>query len=117
VLKINDEEFPRLLELLDNPSDLFGFTNLRIMATTRGGGGASLWSREGKIRTEHSGHPVARVADTIGAGDAFTAALAVGLLRHLPLPQINDRANRLAAYVCTQPGATPSIPSELREWT
>ena len=38
----------------------------------------------------------------------------MGLLRREPLDRINHPANRLAAYVCTQPGATPSIPAELR---
>jgi fructokinase len=53
------------------------------------------------------------LADTVGAGDAFTAALAIGLLNGLPLARINDNANRLAAYVCTQPGATPTLPPDL----
>ena len=81
---------------------------------TRGGAGSVLHPRRGATH-EHPGYPVpsSQLVDTIGAGDAFTAAVAVGLLRKLPLPRINDAANRLASYVCTQRGATPIIPPDL----
>lgn len=54
-------------------------------------------------------HPgvAAKVVDTIGAGDSFTAALAVGLLEGLPLETIINRASRIAAFVCSSQGATP----------
>jgi fructokinase len=119
VLKINDQELPVLSELhaMDEPvpQHLFNrFGNLNLIALTRGAAGAVLYSRDG-MTDEHPGYPVppAQLVDTIGAGDAFTAAIAVGLLRKLALPRINDAANRLASYVCTQPGATPRIPPEL----
>jgi sugar/nucleoside kinase (ribokinase family) len=53
------------------------------------------------------------LADTVRAGDAFTAALALGVLQNLPLKQINQDANRLASHVCTHPGATPPISKDL----
>ena len=56
------------------------------------------------------------MADTIGAGDAFTAAVALGLWAGQPLGRINDAANKLAAYVCSRPGATPHVPAEYRSW-
>jgi fructokinase len=61
---------------------------------------------------------VAQLADTVGAGDAFTAALVTGLLRGRDhdLDRINAFANRLAAYVCSQPGATPPIPAALADF-
>ncbi|WP_202802839.1 PfkB family carbohydrate kinase, partial [Singulisphaera acidiphila] len=52
--------------------------------------------------------------DTIGAGDAFTACLVVGLLAGRPLDAINRHANEVAAFVCSQPGGTPSIPDTLK---
>ena len=61
---------------------------------------------------EHPGYRADPLVDTVGAGDAFTAALVVGLMKGLPLGRINQNANRLAAYVCTQPGATPPIPAD-----
>jgi fructokinase len=55
------------------------------------------------------------VKDTVGAGDAFTAALAMGLLLNMELDQINFAATEVARYVCSCIGATPEIPDELRE--
>lgn len=40
--------------------------------------------------------------------------MVMGFLRQLPLDVINERANRVAAFVCTQPGATPQLPPALR---
>jgi fructokinase len=60
----------------------------------------------------HPGFPAA-VVDTVGAGDSFTAALCVGLLQRRPLTEINDLANRVAAFVCSQKGATPVLPPEV----
>jgi fructokinase len=116
VLKINDDEMPALAELLATPQQaLFDrYPRLGLIALTRGARGSLLLARDGE-RDEHAAHAAAPLADTIGAGDAFTAALAVGLLAGRPLAQVNDAANRLAAYVCTQPGATPAIPGELRD--
>ena len=119
VLKINDEELPVVGDLLHLgqpiPQHLFNrFAKLELIALTRGGAGSALYSRDGAI-DEHPGYPVspAQLVDTIGAGDAFGAAVAMGLLRKLPIPRIGDAANLLASYVCTQRGATPVIPPDL----
>jgi fructokinase len=119
VLKLNDDEMPRLAQIIERPaaaieSTLFDtYPRLTLIALTRGGHGSLLIRRDGS-RFDHPGHPASPLVDTIGAGDAFTAALAVGPLANRPLAEINDAANRLAAYVCTQPGATPPIPADLR---
>jgi len=118
-VKLNENELPILAQLLrlegnDERSLLAALAarfKLRATALTRGGKGSLLW-HDG-LFSEHPGLPV-QVRDTVGAGDAFTAALAIGLLSDWPLDAINDRANRVAAYVCSQPGATPSLPEELR---
>jgi len=117
VLKINHEELPVLGRFLTSgsksPADLFkSFNNLRLIALTRGNAGSALYALDGSVY-EHPGYPADPMVDAIGAGDAFTAALAIGLLKNHPLKQINDDANRLASYVCTQPGATPAIPAKL----
>jgi len=83
---------------------------LDLVALTKGERGSVLLS--GGESVVHPGCHV-EVADTVGAGDAFTAALTVGLLRGLPLEHISTVANRLAAFVCTRSGATPEIPPEL----
>jgi fructokinase len=53
------------------------------------------------------------VVDTVGAGDAFTAALVVGTINKLPLSRLHMWANDVAAFVCTQAGATPKLPTHL----
>jgi fructokinase len=59
--------------------------------------------------------PAVHIADTVGAGDAFTAALIIGLLQELSLQEIHNHAAKLAAFVCTRPGAMPNIAVELKE--
>ncbi len=117
VLKLNDEELPVLadlcgfagtpLEVMQQLADRYG---LRCVALTRGPDGAILVS--GDTVSEQSGI-AANVVDTVGAGDAFTATLALGLLEGRDLDSINHRACNVAAFVCSQPGATPKVPSEL----
>jgi fructokinase len=100
--------------LTNSPSDILGrFANLRLIALTRGSHGSLLIGPDGSF--DHAGYPIDSMqrADTVGAGDAFTAALAVGLLRGQSFASISERANRLAAYVCTRPGATPALPADL----
>jgi fructokinase len=115
VLKLNDGELPTLAEVLKLPvteSDaiaaLMSRYSLRLVALTRGGAGSTLIAADGAVST-HYGFPV-DVADTVGAGDAFTAALALGLIAGWSLHQINDHANQVASFVCSQAGAMPVMP-------
>jgi fructokinase len=118
VLKVNETELARLAEMLGLPGDERGRVaelarrfRLRVVAHTRGEGGSLLHSR-GRW-SELPGQAV-KVADTVGAGDSFTAALALGLLAGWPLDQVHRRASAVAAYVCSQPGGTPELPEKLR---
>jgi fructokinase len=77
---------------------------VKLVCVTRGSGGSLLVSAD--ERSEHPGFKV-KVADTVGSGDAFTAALVHGYLRGTPLAQINETANRIGAWVASQSGATP----------
>jgi fructokinase len=56
---------------------------------------------------EHRGYRI-KVADAIGAGDAFTAGLVHEYLRGFSLPAMNETANRAGAWVASQVGAMPS---------
>lgn len=120
VLKLNHEELPVLAQLLVLPPEpdatiraLLHQFGLRMIALTRGGNGSSLYT---KWRTSHHpGYPVEHLVDTVGAGDSFTAALVMGFLRQDDLDVLHDRAARLANFVCTQRGATPALPAELRQ--
>jgi fructokinase len=119
VLKLNDTELPTLACMLDLSggddeqlaSLLSGF-NLQAVAYTRGADGAMLLSANGE-RSNVPAQP-ATIIDTVGAGDAYTAALAIGLLDGVPLDEINAWGNQVAAYVCSQTGGTPHIPPHLR---
>jgi len=118
LLKLNDEELPVLRGLLGLPGGdeetvarrLVESFRLRGLALTRGVRGSLLLA--GDRVSRHPGIKVS-VVDTVGAGDAFTAAVVVGMLRGFDLERTHDLASRLAAFVCTQAGATPAIPEEL----
>jgi len=60
---------------------------------------------------EHAGFSV-RVVDTVGSGDAFTAALAHEYLRGASLEKMNDAANRMGSWAATQAGGTPMVSKE-----
>lgn len=118
VLKLNDEELPVLARLLGWDGEetvwleqLAKRFHLRAIALTRGGKGSSLWL-EG--RWFHQPGAALAIADTVGAGDSYTAALTLGLLHGHSAEEIIRFAHRVADHVCTRPGATPPLPAELR---
>jgi fructokinase len=85
---------------------------LDLVAITRGEKGSLLFTKARGV--EHAGYSV-KVADTIGCGDAFAAALAHCLLRGLSLEAASEAANRLGAWVATQSGATPEAAPRIIE--
>lgn len=122
VVKMNDAEVPRVLELLglavaDSAEPLraaaeallHACPELRLVAITCGGEGSLLVSRTDWHR--HRGLPT-RVVDTIGAGDAFTAAMTHYLLRQAPLSVLNEAGNRWGSFIASQAGAMPPIAEE-----
>jgi fructokinase len=120
VLKLNDAEIGVVANLLEwkHASDsileqLIDRFSLRLVALTRGADGAMIRNDSGQS-SDLPGEPVA-IADTVGAGDAYTAVLAIGMLNRLPLDAINAWGNRVASYICSQPGATPRIPAHLHQ--
>ena len=114
IVKLNHEELPRIMHLLEHESRaekdsarrLLSSHDLQWVCVTRGSRGSLLISLD--ECSEHPGIKV-KVADTVGAGDAFTAALVHGYLRGSSLTQINETANRVGAWVASQPGATPTV--------
>ena len=114
ILKLNEQE-------LFQVSSSFGFGNsdeieiakrlldkfdLDLICVTKGARGSLLISDRKII--EHAGINV-DVADAVGAGDAFTACVAHYYVQGHPLEEISEFANRIAAWVATQVGATPLI--------
>lgn len=119
VLKLNEEELIVLGDLLSLGSAekviinrLMEEYSLWVIALTRGDKGSLLCTAEERV--EHTGPPQDLIADTVGAGDSFTAAMTIGLLQKYDLNTISELANRLAGYVCSRKGAMPPIPDELK---
>jgi fructokinase len=117
VLKISGDELKTFADMFslrgdekEMMSDLAVCFGLRVVALTRGERGSVVIA--GARVSEHPGCPCV-VADTVGAGDAFAAALAVGMLRGRDIDRLNANANQLASFVCTKPGATPVLPQGL----
>ena len=113
IAKLNAEELPRVVELLGIPhhgeqpsAERLRFAyGLKLVCVTRGAQGSLLVSEF--ERHEHPGFRV-QVADTVGAGDAFTAALVHHFLRGAGLAAMTEAAIRIGAWVASCVGATPS---------
>ena len=117
IFKLSDEELPTLAvffdlsgQVLEQLQALRQMFDLRLVAYTRGGEGSLLVTAN--ETSNHLGIPT-EVVDTVGAGDSFTATLCMDLLQNLPLAEINRRACQVAAFVCSQSGATPSLPPHI----
>ena len=118
VLKLNDAELPVVGELLnlgnsepDIIKNLFRTFDLTAIALTRGAQGSAIFTPD---RVYQQPAVSVKIADTVGAGDAFTAAMALGICAGLEMGKTGELAARAAAFVCTQHGAMPSMPPELR---
>lgn len=119
VVKLNAEELSAAARMLGLPAAgderetaraLLERFRLDLVAVTRGARGSLLVT--GAEADEHPGHRAPSVADTIGCGDAFAAALAYCRRRGAPLALTNEVANRVGAWVATQEGATPEAGPE-----
>ena len=114
IVKLNHEELPKInlaLGIRDEEVEssaglLLARYNLKLICITRGDAGSLLVTPEAR----HS-HPGVRVnvADTVGAGDAFTAALVHEYLCGESLESMNEIANRMGAWVASEVGATPVL--------
>ena len=113
IVKVNNEELPRIMQLfgLDHRDEiasadaLVELHNLKLICVTRGCRGSLLIGPNGLH--EHPGYRI-QVADAIGAGDAFTAGLVHEYMRAASLPEMNETANRVGAWVASRTGAMPA---------
>ena len=116
VLKLNDEELPRLASLCNVAGSdveilrqIATQNQLQCIALTRGAAGAVIIC--GDDVSDMPGMSV-EIADTVGAGDAFTAAMTLDLLAGRNVKQVNQSAIAAASWVCSQDGATPTFPAK-----
>jgi len=119
IVKLNDEELPKIMSLAGFPSSphsaskdelssaqrLVSTYDLKLVCITRGGRGSLLVRR--RSSHEHPGFRV-HVADTVGSGDAFTAGLVHEYLHGASLELMNEVANLVGAWVASEVGAMPT---------
>lgn len=114
VVKLNHEELPivsKIFEikganLVKTAEKLLSQFALNIICVTRGGNGSLLITKDAV--SEHNGLEI-EIADTIGAGDSFTAGMTHGILRDWNLEKINGFANNVGAFVASNTGAMPDF--------
>jgi fructokinase len=117
VLKLNDDELPVVAHFLGftgTPEEQIEMIlerfNLKFIVFTLGSRGSIIKSAN---ESSFSQAPEVIVADAVGAGDAFTAVFIAGILKGIPLKETHQKATEIAAYVCTQKGATPKYPKNI----
>lgn len=119
ILKINDEELVTVsrmfgypgIDLQDKCWILLGKYNLRMLILTCGINGSYVFT-PGNVSFQPT--PKVEVADTVGAGDSFTAAFIASLLKGKSVTEAHTLAVRTSAFVCTRKGAMPELPPDLR---
>lgn len=120
ILKINDEELVTIsrmfgypgIDLQDKCWILLGKYNLRMLILTCGINGSYVFT-PGNVSFQPT--PKVEVADTVGAGDSFTAAFIASILKGKSVAEAHQKAVTTSAFVCTQQGAMPTLPSSLTD--
>ncbi|WP_315403798.1 carbohydrate kinase [Hoylesella saccharolytica] len=118
ILKINDEELVTIGRLFGYPGLdmsnkcwlILGKYNLDMLVLTCGVNGSYVFKPGAMTFIET---PKVDVADTVGAGDSFTASFCAAILKGLSVSDAHQLAVETSAYVCTCNGAMPRIPTEL----
>ena len=118
ILKINDEELVTIGRLFGYPGLdmsnkcwlILGKYNLDMLVLTCDVNGSYVFKPGAMTFLET---PKVDVADTVGAGDSFTASFCAAILKGLSVSDAHQLAVETSAYVCTCNGAMPRIPAEL----
>lgn len=120
ILKINDEEILLISKLynfgIDQEQDVYkrlmDMYDLELLILTRGTEGSYVFTQK---ETSFQPTPKVHVADTVGAGDSFTAAFVASYIHGDRITDAHKLAVEVSAYVCTQHGAMPKIPDAYTE--
>ena len=122
ILKLNKEEIRLLRNLMGYSSKkndinfcrrLMNEYGIKLVCFTRGEDGSLLMDESDYY--EHPGYKIS-IADTVGAGDAFTAAMVMQYLEGRALEEMSNSANRLGSWVSAQIGPTPVLDEEIKEF-
>jgi fructokinase len=113
ILKINEEELGLISKTLigynfnlkENAKIIKNKFNIDYVCVTRGKDGAAILNDNSFVECKHK---VDNLLDTVGAGDAYSAVLAVGILMNIDLEKINCLATSFAAEICSIHGALPA---------
>lgn len=113
-IKMNDEELEEVMAMTDRRQGslqekmkaLSELTGTQFICVTKGGDGAELF--DGNNFFTHPGFKV-EVADTVGSGDSFLAALLFQWLNQAPFEKALEFACATGALVATHKGANPLL--------
>ena len=119
ILKINDEELVVVGRMFDFPGldmeekarIIMHRYHLKMVVLTCGTNGSYVFGHNDF--TSFKPTPKVDVADTVGAGDSFTAAFTSALLAGKSVEEAHELAVKVSAYVCTQNGAMPKLPDAM----
>lgn len=119
VLKINDEELIIIGRMFGYPGLdienkcwlILGKYDLDMLVLTCGVNGSYVFT-PGSMSFQPT--PKVEVADTVGAGDSFTGTFCASILEGMPVAEAHKRAVHVSAYVCTQNGAMPQLPENVK---
>ena len=119
ILKINDEELIAVSRMFEYPGidledkcrALLSEYGLEILILTCGVNGSYVFTRE---NVSFVNTPKIEVADTVGAGDSFTATFISAILKGKSIREAHELAVEVSAYVCTQNGAMPELPISIQ---
>ena len=121
ILKINDEELVVVnrmfgydgLDMRGTCEKIVQDYQLKMLVLTCGTNGSYVFTDDGL--TSFQDTPKVEVADTVGAGDSFTGSFCASIINGKPVQDAHKTAVQVSAYVCTQNGAMPVIPDELKK--
>ncbi|HEY3740682.1 MAG TPA: PfkB family carbohydrate kinase [Bryobacteraceae bacterium] len=120
-VKVNEEELGVLTSMLtlrgSTPGDrilsLFERFPIEVVILTRGAAGTAIYTTNGRFEDKPAFYPMMPGADSVGAGDAATAAAAIAILAGHPFDHVVKVANHAGAFVASRPGGTPVLPDEI----
>lgn len=122
VLKLNADELDYVTELFSLNKEesielrsrrlMALYPNVKLLIVTMGTDGSLVFSGS---ETSFMATPKVVVKDAVGAGDSFTGAFIGSVLNGKTIREAHQIAVKVSAYVCTQPGAMPVVPEEIKK--